>query len=334
MSKSSKGKLLDQLMKNSVKTIVKVQRSRSFIMSTKERNQSRNLDTKVPERCPVCNKKKKNILLHIKAREVCNEKVDKQLFDKWKELSRKRTKKEYQKKYVDSGDHSKAQDKYLGKNITMNQSWYKKKLLKAKQKRLVMQRRHEFMKISSYCLMHLSRGIIPPSFMINHFKVVQKDDSDDEEGSVLSKEESMAWLTNIDTAVLEAVISLQIIVCIPNSKWISAIQTLELNEENEDLIEKVFNLIGKLQAGNNENTIGIPLPEKFHSTLYTIEWPLKNAKNNKLDMEDEEMLLKLIADILGNEEGLLHREFQELFGITDDIENLFDALLYTTNKYD
>ena len=34
------------------------------------------------------------------------------------------------------------------------------------------------------------------------------------------------------------------------------------------------------------------------------------------------------------EEGLLNRKFQELLAITDVIDNLNDAMMFTSNKYD
>ena len=83
------------------------------IMEDNQESIQRKLDVEIPERCPVCNKKKLNILRHIRAREECYEKVDKNAFDLWKEVSRKKSKSKYQYKYVDRGAHMKAQGKYL-----------------------------------------------------------------------------------------------------------------------------------------------------------------------------------------------------------------------------
>ena len=100
--------------------------------------------------------------------------------------------------------------------------------------------------------------------------------------------------------------------------------------------DKLFKLIGKLQAGEDENTVGISIPERYHSNKREIiEWDRRKAfEEDKLTRKDELMLIDLISDVLGDEEGLLCREFQELLGITEDIENLFDAFPYTINKYD
>ena len=54
---------------------------------------------------------------------------------------------------------------------------------------------------------------------------------------------------------------------------------------------------------------------------------------DKLTDEEEIMLTDLVAEVLGEEDGLLNRELQELLDITDDIDKLFDAFFYTTNKF-
>ena len=47
----------------------------------------------VPKRCPICNTQKKNMLLHIKTKKSCSEKIDKQVFEKWSKISRYNTQK-------------------------------------------------------------------------------------------------------------------------------------------------------------------------------------------------------------------------------------------------
>ena len=65
----------------------------------------------VPDRCPVCNIKKRNVLLHIHSKDSCKEKIDKQLIEKWKKIEHKNT----TKKYIDSGGNKKAVRKYQEK---------------------------------------------------------------------------------------------------------------------------------------------------------------------------------------------------------------------------
>ena len=143
-----------------------------------------------------------------------------------------------------------------------------------------------------------------------------------------------AWLKEVDTAVLEAVISMQILVLIPKSTWVRAIEMVELNEEQE-LKTKLLQLIGKLQAGGNANTKDLSIPSKYESKMTEITWDAKVAfDTDKLTTEEERMLTDLVAEVLGEQEGLLHRKFQILLNITKDIDNLFDAFVYTANKFE
>ena len=291
------------------------------------------LNVEIPERCPICKKKKVNLLRHIRAREECYQKIDKSLFDQWKVVSRKKTKSKYQYKYVDRGDHMKAQEKYLKKKKATEQAWYRKKRIREEQRRRMSK---EFIWLSTNCLMWLARGKIPPDWMLRNFCLVDRDTEYWKEKMMLTQEESTAWLSEIDTAFLEAVISIQTVVSIPKSKWLSAIDTLEIDQEKVELKDKLYKLIGKLQAGEDENTVGISIPKRYQSnTGEILQWDQKKAfQENKLTRKDELMLIDLVSDILGDEEGLLCVEFQELLGIRKEIENLFNAFTYTINKYD
>ena len=66
--------------------------------------------TELPDRCPICNKKKINILLHIKTRRTCYEKVDKDSLERWRKIARKETKRKYQTKFNERGGHNKARE--------------------------------------------------------------------------------------------------------------------------------------------------------------------------------------------------------------------------------
>ena len=66
----------------------------------------------LPDRCPICKKVSRNVLLHIRKKESCCSKIDQSLYDHWKEIANKRTKTKYQKKYVESGRHKEAQERY------------------------------------------------------------------------------------------------------------------------------------------------------------------------------------------------------------------------------
>ena len=63
---------------------------------------------KIPERCPNCNIKKKNILLHIQCTDMCYKMINKQDLQEWRKMARKKTKKKYQLKFDKGGGHNKA----------------------------------------------------------------------------------------------------------------------------------------------------------------------------------------------------------------------------------
>lgn len=305
--------------------------------------------------CPVCKKETTNILLHINKSKKCKGKVTREqieamlcnakssksnvsvatnkkhcrkknfrvnvkiLQDKIRENARKRKAKQRERKKEEK--RKKYKIEWLKGNLPIERT----------------ERKKEFIHMSKWFLVYLSQGRIPPGWATNHFHLVEEKN----EGKSLSriKEEdpyAWTWLKHFDTALIEAVLSMKIIVLIPNSKWISAIKTLEKHEQNETLKEKLFVLIGKLQAGANANTMGIQLPEKYASNaLINQRYSYKQAfQTDKFNREEEIMLTDLIAEVLGNEEGLLNKEFQDLLSISDDIENLLDALTYTTAKYD
>ena len=146
----------------------------------------RKLDVEIPERCPVCNKKKVNVLLHIRAKEECYQKVDKNVFEQWKEVSRKKTKSKYQYKYVKKGEHLKAQEKYLQKKKATEQEWYRKKMARESQKR---RRSKDFKMMSGFCLNWLARGKTPPEWLLRNFQLVDKETEDLKQKMLLTKVE-------------------------------------------------------------------------------------------------------------------------------------------------
>ena len=94
-------------------------------------------------------------------------------------------------------------------------------------------------------------------------------------------------------------------------------------------------MIGKLQTGGNTNTKDISVPSNYQSKISEVNWDAKIAfKTDKLTKEEEILLTDLVAEVLGKEEGLLNRKLQELLGITDVIDNLNDAMMFTSNKCD
>ena len=100
------------------------------------------------------------------------------------------------------------------------------------------------------------------------------------------------------------------------------------NIENKvEVVEKLQRLIGKLNAYKNKNTGEIEVPEEFTSSIMEdddealFDWEEKTFSRN-----DQRRLLKIVADILGNEEGLLYEQLQDLLHINNVIHNLWTKL--------
>ena len=108
-----------------------------------------------------------------------------------------------------------------------------------------------FRRMSVGFLRYLTHGRIPPAewstkcFDSLGGGLVIQDEVLYKEEQILSKEEANGWLKDIDTALLEAVMSLHTLILIPKAKWQKAVEMLEVNEEEIALKEKVFHLIGK-----------------------------------------------------------------------------------------
>ena len=85
----------------------------------------------MPENCPSCNKKSKNLLLHIRKKQSCSSKIDPKLYEYWKREQNKHSKRKFQSSYVEKGKHSVAQAKYIGAGKHKNvQAKYEQKFRK------------------------------------------------------------------------------------------------------------------------------------------------------------------------------------------------------------
>ena len=67
----------------------------------------------LPNKCPVCDEVVEKLVLHISRNKSCHSNIDPELFLKWKLISRRRTRRNYQAKYVKSGWHNDAQSRYV-----------------------------------------------------------------------------------------------------------------------------------------------------------------------------------------------------------------------------
>ena len=288
----------------------------------------------IPDRCPSCKVKKKNILLHIQASKSCYQEIDKQKLEEWSEYSIKWSKSLFQYKYVDRGDHTKAMNKYLEKKRNIKRDMETKRILKRDCSIAQRERKIDFVHMIIGSLLALTQGRTPRE-RIRKFHLVLEEEITHEDEVIMTREESNAWLKEYGTDFVRAAMTIQMLVHIPKSKWLNAIESLDQNQGKEELRNKVFRLIGKLQAGENERTKGMTIDEKYQSEkkISSQEWSHRNAANNHLiTNEDEKILIEFVTDIIGDNEVTLSRDMQELLGITKENDDLYNAFTYTTNK--
>ena len=138
-------------------------------------------------------------------------------------------------------------------------------------------------------------------------------------------------MNGINSKLLKAVISLRHVVLISESDWDIAINAVKETSDT-DLEDKLFRLIGNLQAYQHENTENISIPEKFKSScIESIRWKHYPCFNDDIfTKEDERQLLNYIESILGKDLCLLNNELQGVLKITKEMENLYVALAYTS----
>ena len=293
--------------------------------------------------CPVCECPFKSVLHHLDKFEECKSKVTSNQMEAILEISRQnrlaRDKENRKKKQLEDPE-SFRENANRRKTKQRNRIKEEKEYLEEKKshmyywKKEMQEKREHFIKICIWSLQWFTWGRTPPS-LIRRFPLVEEDEVYFREELVLTKNESNAWFREIDTALLEAMISMQMVVQIPKSKWLGALQTLEQNQDKK-LKDRLFTLIARLQAGGNWNTMGIQVPKTEMKTITKVDWKreIKQAeKIIKLTAEDEIMLIDYIVDILGDENGLIHKEFQDLLGLSDDIKMIYNVLPYTTNKH-
>ena len=290
---------------------------------------------KLPERCPICNRKKTNILLHIKSREECFQQMDKNTFEEWKKMARKETKRKSQTKFNQSGGHNKARKRKAEEEKELSRFRQRKE----NQKSIVEGKTNRFIRLAGYSLLYLSQGKTPRVYSVRTetFHLIQNDYSVIKNGiykekCLLNEEELHSWLSKISSQLLEAVISLQKVVLIPESDWILATEVIAERSGKEDLKDKLFRLIGKLQAYDHENTKNISVPDKYKSVcIASTRWQHYPCFNNNIfTKEDEKMVIKFMEDILGNDLELFNTELQELLKMKEEMENICTALAYTT----
>ena len=288
----------------------------------------------VPKRCPICNIKKPNILLHIKSKESCYENVDRNMFEEWRKVARKETKRKYQTKFNKRGGHNMARERKAKEAKELDR--LERRI--QRQKAIVDGKARKFIHLAGECLMYLSIGMTPRVYLIRipKYRLIEADYSFIEigiykEDCLLNEDELHSWLKMISSKLLEAVISLQKVILIPESDWVKAIQFVA-DKDKENLKETLFRLAGNLQAYQHENTENISIPQKYKtSSIKSSRWEHYPCFNDYIfTEEDEKQLLTYIENILGKDLCLLSNELQDLLNISKEMENLFVALAYTS----
>ena len=304
------------------------------------------VQVKIPERCPNCNIKKKNILLHIQCTDMCYKMIDKQDFQEWRKMAQKESKRKYQLKFNKRGGHNKAcsirrEEEYERKEFEATRRFHKER---------VKWKRSLFIQLSGEILMYLSIGNVPDlAFRSVRDQLIQSDYSTYKDGiytykSLLNEEEEHAWVKEIKGQFLEAVIAFQIVILIPRSNWENAVKTVK-EAGKEELGNKLFKLIGNLQANNTGDQrmwdgkeharmgFEVAIPEKFRSICNQSESTRWEGNHNCWQhqifcQEDENLLIKYIENILGEHLHLIDEEVQELLKIKEDMENLYVAMAF------
>ena len=295
-------------------------------------------EKKIPDRCPNCKAVKKNILLHIARREDCNSAIGQELLKKWRKLAYKIKKSMYQRKYTKSGKHKKHQAHYMEKlNKEDKESVLKVQRRKSAKyyNKLFFKKNRRFTSFNLLCrnvLWYLKKGKCPPEKVLNKFHLVEAELSKKwvERGTdkLFDSDSVHKWIKKVKYELLASVITFQNFALVPKSYWLSALEKMK-NEGKNDLKEKLYRLIGKLQAYSHENTGDVEIPEQFKSTCKATEdhpyaWtPIPDTFTD----EDETLLLNLLNDIIGNE--VLDDELNKILRVTNDYEVLLKALKYT-----
>ena len=303
-------------------------------------------EDEIPERCPNCNKKMKNVLLHIRAKESCYRNIDEKLFEKWRILSRKLTTKKKQKTYVKSGGHTKAQNKYLEKKRALKEKELLPRRLRYDFEAKMGQHFRDFLLMCQKLTLYLVKGSTTPNCMIKNFDLndeklseikytVYKRNKEVMHHEVMhpNEKERHHWLRNIKASLLEAVMTLQTVLLIQESQWLNAMKVVETNSDMKIFRERLFRLIGRLQAYKTENTQNLKIDEiyKTRPKIVDVEiWKIRQSHSSSdVTKKEEKVLLVAVEGLL--KDDLLDTRFQDLLGITEKMDNLFVALAFSSH---
>ena len=296
----------------------------------------------IPDRCPVCRKKSQSLLLHILKKDSCKDKIEPELYEKWKNEAKKRSKKKYQEKFVKSGKHKEAQKKYIEKcKKSFKESHLKiRRQVQAKYvNRMKVQtietedRKEDFNNLCIDMLHSLRQGRTPSERDLNRFHLIESDLFADDD-----RDDAYAWLKDIDGGLLLLVICFQKVCLLPGRIWLDAYFKVECKTKDRgkwlDQHDTFYRLIGQLASYRHTFEMEHLIPcgygigrFKFKKKPEPDTWQRKPETFTK---DDEEELRRLISEIFDDTEALSKDlPMQNLLKLTEDIENLDIAMSYT-----
>lgn len=317
------------------------------------------METEIPDKCPICKKGTRKLLLHIRKRDSCWQQIDKNQYEIWKKEINKRNKRNYQSKYVKDGRHKTTQTKFIKKSHMEDYSSslqiQAQRRAKNKNREIIAKpgseneegqekRMNTFQDMCCWSLYGLRQGKICGtfdrySFNLNKFHLIEADFDKHHH------EELHAWMKGVSSELLSKVITFQQIALVPRSRWRLAIEKAKKDPLKKKYEDKIYKIIGKLNSYQHALTTKIVIPENYESNCKgTNEFPMKKgelipgdqeSKKDKkgktiwkLSKEEEKLLISLIDDIIGSEDDFKDGALSNLLQINKIMKNLEIALKY------
>ena len=315
------------------------------------------MEIEIPDKCPICRKITNNLLLHMRKKDSCYEKIGKDQFEKWKRETNKRSKRKYQSKYVKDGRHSNAQNKFMKKcnDEDKESSLYTQAQRKAKTRNREIiakldnetkegqeKRMNNFQTMCCWILFQLREGKICYTHVLNQFHLIEQEFAEE------YYDDLHAWMKDISGALLSKIMTFQQIALVSRFRWKIAIKKAKDDPSKLNYLDTIYRVIGKLNSYNHTQTKDITIPENYESKCKaTDECPMKYRemipgsqgwkKEGKkrisiyrLSKEEETTLISLIDDIIGNEEDFQDEYLGGLLKIHRIMKNVQIALNYVT----
>ena len=187
----------------------------------------------------------------------------------------------------------------------------------------------DFERMALSCFWRLGHGEVPNQEEMLMFHLIESE-------TEMDSDEVHEWLKFVNTNHLNVVITFQQVILIPKSRWLSIVEKVK-NDSEADYKERLFKMIGKLNAYGYENTKEIHVPEEYKSRSKISESVKKNItwynslgwSKGYLKKEDEDILEDLVLDIVGDKKLITDEKFQDFLRIRKNMENLKYACAYT-----